>query len=244
MNILICDDSVRDRANIRCLLSKYMDTQKESVRFLEFSDGSDLITYLKDHSADMIFLDIFMNQMNGIETARELRSLGCSACLIFISSSREFAVDSYSVQANYYLVKPVRYEDISSAMVSCMHHPVLEHSFQNYQLTVTHKRQEITIPQMTINYIEVYNRILTVHCTDRLIETYSTLDSVMDKLNRNCFIRPNRSYILNMNYIDHLDGNQFILKNRQAVLISRLQRRELCKTYFAFLTEQLWGPEL
>ena len=94
-------------------------------------------------------------------------------CLIFISSSREFAVDSYSVQANYYLVKPVRYEDISSAMVSCMHHPVLEHSFQNYQLTVTHKRQEITIPQMTINYIEVYQQ--DPHCplygqTDRDIQ--------------------------------------------------------------------------
>ncbi|MCH1983066.1 hypothetical protein MCG98_10865 [Ruminococcus sp. OA3] len=73
-------------------------------------------------TADMIFLDIFMNPTDGTETARELRSLGCSACPIFISPSREFAVDSYSVQANYYLVKPVRYEDISSAMVSCMKH--------------------------------------------------------------------------------------------------------------------------
>lgn len=243
MNILICDDSDRDRTHIRRLLNKYMDSHQETACFLEFSDGNSLITYFKNHTADIIFLDIFMNQMDGMETARKLRSMGCGTCLIFISSSHEFAVDSYSVQANYYLVKPVRYEDIANAMVNCMHHPILEHSFQNHQLTVTHKRQEISIPQITINYIEVYNRILTIHCSDRLIEIYGTLDSVLEKLNANYFVRPNRSYILNMHYIDHLDGNQFILKNHQTILISRLQRKEICRLYFNFLTEQLWEED-
>ena len=245
MNIVICDDNMRDRVQLRQTLERWMALNNEQASYAEFDTTAKLLRYYKEgNEAAVIFMDIFMQNMNGVETAGELRNQGCTACLVFISSSPEFAVDGYQVHASDYIVKPVTYEAVSNAMVNCLFKTKLpsDELLENIvSCVLDHK--EIVIPQASINYVEIFNRILLIHCADgSQYNSYGTIKELLEKLNRKLFIYPNRSFIINMNYIAEMSPRRCILKNQTIVLISRLNSQAVRESYQLFLEKQVWEP--
>lgn len=243
-NFIICDNVKEDRDEIRDLLDKCMAIQEESVTFLEFDSGEALLDYMQTGSADIIFLDIYMDLLNGVQTARKLRELGYQSGLVFISNSSEYAVESYRVRADYYLLKPLSYDDIVNAITACLQKSVDSSKIFSQTLTITNQHKTIEIPQVTITYIEISNRILTLHCIDKDFQTYGTLDSILKDLNSNYFIKPNRSFVVNMYYIQSLKHDQIILKNNIALPLSRLNAKEITLKYQDFLDKLLWEEEI
>mgnify|MGYP000579813685 CR=1 FL=1 len=107
MNIAICDDEILFTRELSSLLKHWAEKNNLSLTLYPYSNGDDLLTALRTIPVDLIFLDIIMPLLNGIDTAREIRSMGLTVPVIFLTSSREFALDSYDVKAFHYLLKPV-----------------------------------------------------------------------------------------------------------------------------------------
>ena len=105
MKIAICDDEVQFINTTVALLEKWASKHHVDVTLYRFSNGDDLIRAHHTHCMDLIILDIIMPLLNGMDTAKELRQEHQSVPIIFLTSSREFAVDSYEVKALNYLMK-------------------------------------------------------------------------------------------------------------------------------------------
>lgn len=106
MNIAILDDSKEDLRQVKSVISSYYESQNTSADIHLYSSAEAFFTKYIPGFYDLIIMDIYMGSMTGMDAARKLREARDTTALIFISSSDSFAVESYDVQASYYLLKP------------------------------------------------------------------------------------------------------------------------------------------
>lgn len=116
--LAICDDNSAEITLIESLLNRYTSEKNITFRLYTFGDGCDLISAYEDEAAqfDLILLDVLMQQLNGIDTAARLRRRGIHTPIIFFTTSRDYAVESYDVEAAGYLIKPVSYEKLKALL--------------------------------------------------------------------------------------------------------------------------------
>lgn len=228
--IAICDDSELQRRLLAELLKGYYSRNYEKLILAEYSCGENLIADVEDgeFDADLIFLDIHMTGMNGIDTARKLRELNCSTEIVFLTATADYALAGYGVQAGGYLVKPV---DTGRLGV------LLQNIFWREQ----RKRIEIKCGKQyrypyisDIMYAESSNHRATIYLADEswinTIEKLSTLKERLDDLH---FLQCHQSFLVNMNYIADIREN-VILHNGKELPISVRRRAETIETYHRF----------
>ena len=121
MLIYICEDTKSDLMRLKRHLDKFSKEKLFSYDMISFSRGEELLAAFRqaDLRPELVFLDIYMGGKNGIDTARQLRCMDYSGGIIFTTSSTEHAMDSYEVNALYYLQKPYDYKHFLSAMERC-----------------------------------------------------------------------------------------------------------------------------
>ena len=107
MKIAVCDDEIHFIDAVCSLLEEWAKEREIKLTLYRFTNGDDLIDAQKSECMDLIILDVIMPLLSGIDAARELRNTHQTVPIIFLTSSREFAVDSYEVKALNYLIKPV-----------------------------------------------------------------------------------------------------------------------------------------
>ena len=159
LKIAICDDSTLFPEHAEELVRKWSDESCFPVQIFTYTNGDDLIAATTSDRMDIIFLDIIMPLFNGMDTARELRKHDKTLPIIFLTSSPEFALESYEVRASGYLLKPVAYEKIKDALDECARsfheepeHFILKTSF-GYQKLYFHD----------IEYAEAQNKKVLFH---------------------------------------------------------------------------------
>ena len=113
MRIAIVDDIKEERDKLADVLTKQLSRRGIHVNLYEFENGEDFLNAAKERPFTVVFLDIYMNVANGIETARELRIFDSDALLIFTTTSTDHALDGFKVRAMHYLVKPYPKNEIS-----------------------------------------------------------------------------------------------------------------------------------
>lgn len=108
LHIAICDDDAAELAQTRALLDEFLASRALAARVREFAAGKELLFDLEDSGAyDLYLLDVVMPEMNGIELGVKLRETDEHGAIIYLTTSEDFAIDSYSARAFWYLVKPV-----------------------------------------------------------------------------------------------------------------------------------------
>lgn len=107
MRIAVCDDDEQEVSRIGKLLTEYETDREISVGCHYFTNSTDFLCEMRGGEYDLVLLDVLMPGVGGIQAAQELRELDKNVRLIFVSASPEFAVESYSVGAYYYLLKPI-----------------------------------------------------------------------------------------------------------------------------------------
>jgi len=112
MKIAICDDDSHDLLRIASLVETYRNTRKADLTYISFQSASELLFSMDREDYDVLFLDVLMPGLNGMQAAREIREQNRDVEIVFLTSSPEFAVESYSVRAHYYLLKPVSGEKL------------------------------------------------------------------------------------------------------------------------------------
>ena len=235
MNIAICDDLDVDRKIITDMINRYFTEHNSIVNITTYNNGEDLISNFTHENFDLIFLDIYMYKLNGIDTAKEIRKKDDNSILVFITTSSDFALDAYDLDALQYLIKPITYDKIKKILDKCLK----ELSTNMRFIDVFEGGNPVKIPLNDIYYIDVYDKYCYIHLKDKVIKTHSSLAKLWGFLETSSFLKCHRSYIVNMLYINEMLSNDFLLKNGEKIPITKNDKLNLKQTYLDFVFNQM-----
>ncbi len=231
MNIAICDDEAEIRRSIKKLIA---DMYPESI-ITEFDCGSDLCACVKKF--DIIYLDIKMNNTNGIETARMLRAQEYKSIIIFITAFEDYVYQAFDVNAFHYLLKPfeaVKFYEVlkrASEQVSETRRGSIREKEES--IIVKNGKNHIRIYFSDIIYAEVFNRKIIIHTSADEIEYYGKI-SVLEKQAGSDFFRPHRAYLINLRYVLKYNSEEIFL-DKGHVLIAKQKYSEFVKKYLEYI---------
>lgn len=243
MRIALCDDQSQELGRLQALLADYEAARPPlSFDISPFSDGCTLLEAVKTQGAfDLYLLDVLMPRMSGIELAERLTALGLRPYVIFTTTSPDFTLDAFSVQARNYLLKPVAQQSFFQALDT-----VLENLGQRRSrpLTIsTAQNGVVVVPMESIVYAEGCNHIISYHLKDgetlqsRTVRT-PFAQSVRPLLESGYFIQPHQSFAVNMNEICRLSGQTLHLSGGHEIPMAQSRQSGLKAAYIEFLSRQ------
>lgn len=198
IKIAFCDDDLSVLKELSILMDRYRVERNQDITYAAFHSPLELLTEVeRGTELDIIFLDVLMPGQNGISTAKEIRKYDTLVKIIYLTSSAEYAVDSYSVGAYFYQLKPIWQESFYRLMDS-----VLSECRRNEEKSLI-LRSKSGITRMDLDklqYCEVMGRTLLFHRQDGVVlDSPGRLDDLCEQLkDYDCFIRCHRSYLVNL----------------------------------------------
>lgn len=233
--IAVCDDDPQDREAVLTLLREYLDQHELSVGVDAYSGGEAFLADELD-SFGLVILDIFMQGLNGIETARRIRDAHPDLQIIFCSSSNAYAAESYEVCALQYLTKPVQREKLFST---------LDRFFRSRlalrTLSFRYNRLDEQVYLDRVLWIETRDHRCVIHTLDGDFETRTTLQQLKDQLCDGDFVKPIRYALVSLQAVATVSGDMLLLKNGETIPISRNLRVPTKAAFAAYKRKQLLG---
>lgn len=227
MDIAICDDSSTDREYLTAALRRYWADRKTLCRIHAYSSGMDLLQQVPT-DVKMVFLDIEMPGLSGIETARLLRKKCANVCIFFITAYTRYAIEGYSVHAFAYLRKPIKYgqlkQQLDDAVVTISRERPSYISFQKDGDT-------ILIDSRDISSVEIAIHTLTVSMPNQKLTFAMSLKAVWDQLQDKDFIQCHRSFAVNPAHVVRIAASEIIMENGDCIPLSKYRRREFMEKY-------------
>jgi len=222
-------------------VDKYRVQRNREIDCVAFHSPLELMAEIeRGKSFDIIFLDILMPGENGMDAALEIRNYDRNVKIIFLTSSSEYAVQSYTVDAYYYQLKPVLEESFFRLMDSAVSACDKE---QSDSLILRCKSGIARIELRKLEYCEVIHRTLFIHLTNgEVLESIGSLDELSKRLAPfGGFIRPHRSYLVNLEYVRNLSYRAITMRCMTTIPIPRGKYQELKETYleYAFQGKQV-----
>jgi len=212
-------------------LRHYLDTYAGKMNLIfepvSFSSSEELLDAFKQtlQKPELIFLDIFMSNLSGMEAARQLRAMHYQGGIIFTTSSTEHAMDSYEVDALYYLQKPYDRRHFENAMMRCG--SLLQKAKPCF--TFTQKKKEYSIPYMDIVFFETgQSHTIFLHTVSGVHSFSGTLTHIIEFFKGiDCFLSVGRSYFINLNHVTGRTGNDLAMSDGSIAQIPLRKREEV-----------------
>ncbi|RGG33892.1 DNA-binding response regulator [Clostridium sp. AM46-21] len=242
IHIAICDDSKQERQILAALFKRYQELHATPLQIHIFQNGFSLLDAIDQGKRfDITILDILMPGENGIEIARNIRASGTDTEIIFLTSSPEYAVDSYEVKAQNYLLKPITEEKFFASIDSIL--AELDEKDTASFIIYTTEKQYSRIRVSSLVYGEVTHRTITLHLADQtMISAVMTFTEFQDILKAYPdFIYPHRSYAVNMNYIQYVTKSDIILTDGQKIPLSRNNYMKISEQFLNFAYTNSFG---
>lgn len=227
MYIAVCDDEKNCHDAVEQLLQEFMAEKKIEYHIEHFFDGESLMSaYEKNRQFDLIFLDIYMGTMDGIATAAEIRKRNGTASIVFLTTSRDFAVESYRVSAFSYLLKPAGQADFFEMM---------ERFYRHYR-PLKVQVENCTFQVSDLVYVESFDKKLILHFLDRSTqEVRVKFDDMISKLNFPNFLHCHRCYLVNFDHVRKIGDGFFWTVTDEQVLIRQREFHAVKKLYYQYV---------
>ena len=235
LQIAVCDDNIDELSNMVQLIDLYRTSKHLSCEYAVFSNGFELVSALeKGKRFDIYCLDIIMPGFTGIDVAKEIRGFDKTAPILFFTSSPEFALESYSVKAINYVLKPISKEKLFFTFDEMLEQIKTEKDEDVVIVKSNEGIQKILISNLT--FAEVIGRNVLYHLrSGKVIECTQPFSAVCDTLLKyNCFIKPHRSYLVNMQYVDTIENHQVTLQTLSAIPVAQGKAREIKQQYLNY----------
>ena len=202
-NIAIVEDEDLAAQALIDHIKQYEAQTGQSFQIFRFANGAD---FLQDYRAvyAVVFLDVQMPKMNGLETALQLRRCDKNVSIIFITNLVQYALKGYEVDAVSYLIKPVSYYDFSMKFKKALDIYLLN---EDRSFTVNTPGGLCRISTDKLMYVEIMNHRLFYHLIDDVIEMTGVLSGVEQQLSRFGFLRCNKCYLVNPKFIVKVKGS-------------------------------------
>lgn len=221
--ISVCDDNGGELEKICSIIDEYTVLNNITAEVKSFASGGELLRYEEiSQYADIYILDIIMPDMNGIQLGKAIRQKNPDAFIIYLTTSKDYALESYSVKAFSYLIKPVEKDSLTSELEDCFSR--IKKPPERFVLKCADGT--LSVRAEDIIYIEYYNH----HCIYRLAEGKTiegihfrgTFDSVITEYIKNgSFIKSSASYLVNMNHIKTVNAVGFIMSDGTLLTVTR-----------------------
>ena len=233
LKIAVCDDSRELLEKVEKDLHEYENVRNTPATVHTYTNAVDLLDGLKKTDYDILILDIIMPGFTGMQAAHEIRKFNEEIKIIFLTSSKEFAIESYSVGAYYYLLKPV----LNEKLFSVLDKVVSEITSKQESCVIYTHMGIVNIPFARIECLEVYNKHLVFHLSDG--STKETRGALTDYenvfLERKEFLKIHRSYILNMDYIHSIEAGEIVTYSGKRFPVSRLVAKDIKEHYMNYI---------
>lgn len=212
----ICDDDAADLLYVKNQIIEWVKRQSLEVSIREFSSAeSFLFAYAAEKEFDVLFLDIEMGKMSGVELAKKIRDQNQSIQIVFITGYMEYISEGYDVEALHYLLKPVKREKLEEVLCRA----VERIGMQERALLLQSAGETVRMPLYEIRFMEVQKNYVTIHG----MEDYSikrTLREMQKELDGR-FFQTHRSYIVNLGFVKKITKNDVVLKDGTVIPLAR-----------------------
>lgn len=215
---------VEDEDAAATILSDYLERlSRECGQSFSVTRCADPVVLLDKYPGyDLVFMDIEMPHMNGMEGARRLREIDSRVKLIFVTNMAQYAAKGYEVEALDFIVKPVFYSDFVFKMKRAMNALQLD---RRRELILNQPGGMVRVDSDELMYVEVLGHKLTYHLLDREIEARGTMDAAEEALAQQNFLRPHNCYLVNPRHIDWVRGHTVSVGGDE-LMISHPRRKE------------------
>lgn len=229
LKLAVCDDNNIEQEILVRILKGLLDERHQEYRIMKYSSGEELMTEQEQFKPDIIFLDIYMGEIDGIQTGKMIREKNNKVEIVYSTMSLDFLMESYEIFALGYLVKPYQKDKIAKLL----DYYIGKHfSYDNKVLNISFKGKSDFINYKDIVYIESSNRIVIIHTVNRgEIRIYKKLDDIESEISSDDFLRCHQSYIVNIHQVDYIDETDFIMKDKSMVPIRKRQRKNIVNLY-------------
>ena len=215
MRIAIVDDNKNDREKVLDFLRQYFEETNETYSTVVFEDA---MSFLQDYSFsfDFIILDIDMPGMSGIDAAKELRKKDSKTTLMFVTNMPQYALEGYAVEAIDYVIKPLSYPDF------------------RLKITINTPTGIITVNASDVYYVESRLHYIFYHTKSGIFKMRAKLSEVEDILLPCHFAQSGGSYLVNLAYLEKIEGNEIVVAG-ETLPLSRRMKASLMSAFTKYM---------
>ncbi len=227
--IAICDDVAIERDMLSVLLRECDENQM----IYKFACGEDLLC--SKESFDLVFLDILMDGMTGMETARVLQERNHKLPIIFLTSSSDFAVESYEVHAFDYIIKPLQKDRLKTVWERFL----LQYRQSPKYFILNSSEKTVKLPHDQIEFLESDRHYVTIHMADgKMIRIQGRLDDLEKQLDDTRFLRCHKSFLINLSLTKAM-GEDFLMNSGKCVAYRKRDKGQLKKIFCDFMLKEV-----
>lgn len=237
LNIAICEDLPGDMNTLAELVRGYCDTAHMDAVIDCFESAEKLLESFQPGKYQIAFLDVLMDGINGMEAAQVIRQRDEEIAIVFITISPDFAVDSYLINASFYIVKPVTAPSLGLAMERCR--PLLVQS--DKFLSFTQNRRTVAIRHKDILFLETQRNDRIIYTVDGEYRIRKSLDALEDELGGVPFLRCHNSFIVNLRWVVDLNGRDFVLEDERRIPISKAYLASAQEQFGKYMFDEIRG---
>lgn len=222
VNIILCDDEKAQRQQLKSIIVNYMELNGLDCSFSEFASGESLLASRQRFGADLIFLDIEMGAMDGMETAKALRREDHPAIIVFVTAYDDYVFQGYDVKALNYILKPYdshRIKDVLGEALS-----LLDQRGEDFYSLETGSGIYTLALKNVVYFMSDKRKIIAV-TTREPVDFYGKLEDMAEKLPP-YFIRVHRRYLVNLNFVTGVEKDKVIM-GYHSLPVSRSHYQEL-----------------
>jgi len=242
MNIAIVDDSLEDRQAARQLLQTFFSEKAPQllpkIHFHPYNSAENFLESFTPGYFALVILDIYMQDITGMEAAKHIADLDKQCLLIFLTTSIEHILDGYSVHAAGYILKPL--VENSVRFYQTMDYCLEQLKLDNSSLEVTVDSAPLAVPLREIYYVDCNNnRTVVLHLATKELRTANTYQHCLEQLQQHKqFLECYHRLLVNMEHIEEMNEDTFLLFNNAQLPISRRKKNEVKQAYLLYLTNR------
>lgn len=230
MKIAIVDDEQQVRETLKSYLQKFEQENGYNFKIIPFCSGNELLENYSNNF-DIIFFDIDMPGLNGIDTAKKIRETDNNVIILFVTNIAQYAINGYEVAAVDYMLKPISYMDFSMKVARALRR-INEYKKEQVLLNVADGARAVQIDKIV--YIEILSHYLEVHCVEESIKVRGSMHSIEESLLKNNFYRIHKSYLVNLAYVKAVKSSMLIVGDASLPL-GRKYKQNFMQEYMQYI---------
>lgn len=227
IRIAIVENEERDYLVLKEFLDRF--SRDKNVQF-ETEYFQDAVDFVSDYhyNFDLIFFDIMMPDIDGMDAAKRIRKVDTGVTIIFVTNMAQYAIQGYNVSAHYFILKPVVYKDFAVKLEETLVHIEREKKNEFLILDMPYEKRKVFTKE--IKYIEIFSHNVVFHLIDKELQVRGTLSEFEKKLDSKKFCRINSCYIVNLDFITAVKDMSVFIEETE-LRISYMRKKVLMKAF-------------